>query len=462
MKLGRLVGDREFYKRTLLVAVPIMIQNGITNFVNLLDNIMVGRIGTEQMSGVAITNQLMFVFHLSIFGAISGAGIFSAQFYGKGDHEGIRYTMRFKWIISMVILAIALGLFFVFGEQLIMCYLQGSSDVGDVAQTLQYGQQYLALIMLEMLPFAVVQIYASTMRETGETVLPMMAGIVAVVVNLLGNYLLIFGKFGCPMLGVRGAAIATVLSRLVECAIVILWAHTNKKKAPYAAGLYRGFRIPRQLTLQILVKGTPLLINEFLWAGGMAVLAQCYSLRGLSVVAALNISNTISNVFNVVFIAMGSAVSIIVGQLLGAGRIEEAKDTDAKLIVFSVELCVVVGALMALVSPLFPKIYDTQDVVRHLATELICVTALCMPIQAFVNSAYFTLRSGGKTIITFIFDSAFVWTVSIPLAYCLSRFTALPIVPLYLACQLIDIIKCIIGFIFVKKGIWLHNIVDSP
>lgn len=460
MKISKLIGNRDFYKKLLWVAVPIMIQNGITNFVNLLDNIMVGRIGTEQMSGVAIANQLMFVFNISIFGAISGAGIFGAQFYGKGDNAGIRHTMRFKLYNGFALLLVGAGLFFGFGEELIRLYLQGSGDVGDVERTLEYGKQYLSLMLMEMLPFMLVQVYASTMRETSETMLPMKAGMAAVVVNLIGNYLLIFGKFGCPKLGVRGAALATILSRLVECAIVIGWTHKNKKKAAYAVGLYRSFSIPGQLVRQIIIKGTPLLLNEFLWAGGMAVLTQCYSLRGLSVVAALNISNTISNVFNVVYIAMGSAVSIIVGQLLGAGKVEEAKDTDYKLIAFSVVSCMAVGALMALVSPAFPKIYDTQEDVRHLAMLLICVTALCMPLQAFVNSAYFTLRSGGKTVITFIFDSAFVWVVTIPLAYVLSRYTVLPIVPLYLCCQLVDIIKCVIGFVMVKKGMWIHNIVE--
>lgn len=461
MKIKRLVGDRAFYRRALVVAVPIMIQNGITNFVNLLDNIMVGRIGTEQMSGVAIANQLMFVFNLSVFGAISGAGIFTAQFYGKGDKDGIRYTMRFKLLVSLALLAVAAALFLGLGEPLIGLYLKGGGDVGDVDRTLAYGRQYLTLMLFEMLPFVVVQSYASTLREAGETMLPMKAGIVAVIVNLAGNYLLIFGKLGFPELGVQGAAIATIASRLVECAIVVIWTHRNRKKAAYAVGLYRTLRIPGSLVRQILVKGMPLLVNELLWAGGMAVLAQCYSLRGLSVVAALNISNTIFDVFSVVFIAMGSAVSIMIGQLLGAGKIEEAKDADYKLIAFSVASSVAVGGIMALISPLFPQIYDTETEVRRLATELICVTALCMPLQAFVNAAYFTLRSGGKTIITFVFDSAFVWAVSIPLAYCLSRFTGMPIVLLYLMCQLVDIIKCTVGFVMVKKGIWIHNIVGT-
>ena len=191
------------------------------------------------------------------------------------------------------------------------------------------------------------------------------------------------------------------------------------------------------------------------------MLMQCYSIRGLSAVAALNISTTISNVFNVVFIAMGSAIAIIVGQLLGAGKMEEAKETDTRLIAFSVFSCFGIGAILILCAPLFPMMYNTTSEVKTLAAEFIRIAALCMPLAAFIHASYFTLRSGGKTVVTFLFDSVFLWCVSIPLAYVLSRFTGMPIVPLYLCCQLVDIIKCIIGFILVKKGVWIHNIVAT-
>ena len=188
---------------------------------------------------------------------------------------------------------------------------------------------------------------------------------------------------------------------------------------------------------------------------------QCYSYRGLNAVAALNISTTISNLFNVVFLALGSAIAIIVGQLLGAGKMEEARQTDTKLIAFSVASCLVLGSILAVLAPLFPMLYKTTQEVKDLAAVFIRIAALCMPLAGFVHASYFTLRSGGKTIVTFLFDSVFLWCVTVPLAYCLSRFTGLHIVPLYLCCQLIDIIKCIIGFVLLKKGVWINNIVAA-
>ncbi len=457
----KFIGDKAFYKMALAVAVPIMIQNGITNFVSMLDNIMVGRVGTEQMSGVAIVNQLMFVFNISIFGAVSGAGIFGAQFWGCGKQEGVQHTFRFKWIADILLVLLAGILFFAAGEELIMLYLHGEENPEQLATTLYYAKQYLRVMIWGLLPFGINQVYTSTMRECGETMVPMLAGIAAVCVNMSLNYVLIFGKLGMPELGVVGAAIATVISRYVEVAIVIAWAHTHKAKQPYIEGVYRSFRIPGNLVGKILLKGTPLMLNEILWSVGMAILMQCYSLRGLDAVAGLNISSTISNVFNVVYIAMGSAVSIIVGQLLGAGKMEEAKDTDTKLIFFSVASCLVMGGLLIAVAPLFPKMYNTTDTVRGLATDFIRIVALCMPIYAFVHCAYFTMRSGGKTVITFLFDSVFVWIVSIPVAYVLSRFTDLPVVPLYFCCQSLEAIKCIIGFVLIKKGVWVQNIVKN-
>ena len=202
------------------------------------------------------------------------------------------------------------------------------------------------------------------------------------------------------------------------------------------------------------------MVNELLWSLGMATLTQCYSTYGLAVIAGLNISSTISNVCNIVWMAMGNALSIIIGQLLGAGKMEEAKDTDRKLIFFSVSSCLVIGTLLILLSPLFPKIYNTSDEVRSLASRFILISACFMPVQAFLHAAYFTIRSGGKTGITFFFDAGFMWMCSIPVAFVLSRYSGLPILVTYILCQSLDLVKCTIGYILVKKGVWLHNIVS--
>lgn len=460
-KLRRLIGSRAFYAMVLAVVMPIIVQNAITNFVNLLDNLMVGRIGTDQMSGVAIANQLIFVFSLTVFGAVSGAGIFTAQFHGAGNAEGVRASFRYKLYVCLFLTAAALILFLCAGPRLVSLYLNDTSDPARVERTLDFAMQYLRLMLLGLLPFALTQCYAGTLRETGETAMPMFASILAVTVNLSFNYLLIFGKLGFPRLGVRGAAIATVLSRYVELIFILVYTHTHGKKHPFAEGLYRSLRIPLRLTRDITTKGMPLLANELLWSMGMATLTQIYSLRGLDVVAATNISSTMYNLFGVAFLSMGSAAAIIVGQALGANAIDTAKDYAAKLMVFAVVISMIVGGLLFALSHSIPLLYNTSDSVHSLATALIRITAYAMPMSSLVHCAYFILRSGGKTGITFLFDCVYMWTIDISVAFVLAHFTGMGIVGIYLCVQLMEGVKAIIGTLLVKKGIWIHNIVSN-
>ena len=458
---NNLIGDKNFYRRVIAIVLPLVIQNTITNVVSLLDNVMVGSVGTLQMSAVAIVNQLVFVFNLCIFGGLAGAGIFSTQYAGAGDTKGVRHCFRMKVYIGAVMVVIASAVFIFFAEPLVSSYLAEDTSAADKASTLLYGTEYLKIMVIGLLPFTVSQIYGSSLRELGETKLPMTASIAAIFVNLIFNYLLIFGKFGFPCMGVSGAAIATVLSRFVEAVIIIIAVGRRKKDFPFIKGAFRSLYVPGRLCRDILTKGSPLLINEFLWAAGMAVLLQCYSVRGLDVVAAMNISNTINNLFNVIFISMGSAVGIIVGQHLGADNVKEAKVSVWRLITLSVLTCVVMGGLMALLAPYVPYVYNTEAHVREMATDFLYVVAGLMPVFAFANCSYFTLRSGGRTLLTFIFDSIFTWGLVVPFAYCLARFTSMPIVPLYLAVQALDFIKCAIGYVFMKKGYWIRNIVSD-
>lgn len=455
-----LIGDRAFYRVVLAVALPIILQNGITNFVSLLDNLMVGRVGTDQMSGVAIANQLMFVYNLTLFGAISGAGIFGAQFFGKGDIEGFRYTFRFKLIVCLLIFALGACIFGLFDRQLISLYLK-EGEVGDVEATLAYGRSYLRIMLSGMLPFCIVQVYAGSLREMGKTVLPMTAGVCAMVTNCVLNYILIFGKFGAPALGVDGAAIATVVSRFVEMVIVVGWTHAKRQENAFIKGAYRSLYIPGKLVRSIVITGFPLLLNESLWSAGMAVLNQQYAQRGIEYVSSMNISSTVYNLFSIFFISMGSVVSILVGQQLGRGDLKKTKEMANQLIAFSVGICTVVCVGMLLISEAFPALYNTEPLIRELAARFIRISAWAMPMQAFLNAAYFTLRSGGKTWITFLFDSVYVWGVSIPLCALLVRFTALPTVSVYAIVTYADLIKCVIGFILVKRGTWLKNMVKE-
>ena len=457
--LKKFVGDRAFYKKLLVLMLPIMIQNGITNFVNMLDNLMVGQVGQNEMTGVSVANQLIFVFTLCIFGAVSGAGIFGAQFVGNGDTKGLRNTFRFKIVFCTGLTLLGILLFIFYGDELIGLYLKGNGDTTDAAASLKSGHDYLTIMMFGFIPASIIQAYASTLRETGKTKPPMVAGVIAVFVNLVLNYLLIGGNFGAPKLGVIGAAIATVISRYVELAIVVIWTWRNRQTNMFIIGAFRSLRVPMSLVKRIAQKGFPLMLNETMWAGGMAFVSQCYSLKGLDVVAANNIVQTFFNVFSVAFMAVGAAIGILLGQLLGAGKTEEARESSTRLIAFSFFISVCVAIVFAICAEFIPEFYNMDDDVKLLATRMMQICAVAMPLDAVVNASYFTLRSGGEAFITFVFDSGFVWSVFVPVAFILANFTPITILPLYAICQGLNLLKCSIGLYFVKKGKWIKNIV---
>lgn len=459
MFFKKYIGNKAFYKTVLTVALPIMLQNFITNFVSMLDNLMVGSLGTEEMSGVSIVNQLIFIFNLAVFGALSGAGIFTAQFFGKNDDDGIRYTVRFKTIISILIFIVGAIIFLTFDDQLIQLFIHEADSTCDIEATVEFAHKYLKIILYGLFPFALSQVFSTTLRETGETLAPMVAGFAAVVTNCIFNYLLIFGKFGFPQLGVEGAAAATVLSRYVECAIIMIYSFAKIKRFKYYKGVFKSLYIPKKILSDIIRKGMPLLANEFLWSTGMSLLNVAYSLHGINVVAATSISSTVMNLANIAFLSLGSSIGIIVGKQLGSNDFDGAVDTDRKLITFSVAISAVLAIVMIIFGNKIPELYNTTPEAKHYAAYFIRVSAIFMPVDAFANAAYFTLRCGGKTFITFIFDSFFVIVVSVPLAFLLFYAGGLSIYMIFPIVTGANILKCIVGYIFIKKRLWVNNIV---
>ncbi len=452
-------GDKRFYSRVVSLAVPIIIQNGITNFVTLLDNIMVGRLGTESMSGVSIVNQFIFIFNLLIFGAISGASIFSVQYHGKNDSNGVRHSFRFKLYVNMLLSIASIAVLALFGDNLISTFLFENDTTGDLALTLSEGKEYLKIMLIGLMPYAISQAYASTLRETEHTVVPMVSSVIAVVTNFVLNYILIFGKLGFPAMGVKGAALATSISRFAELLILVIWSHRNTDKCPCFKGVFKSLSIPLQLVKTMIIKSLPLVANEFLWSLSLTLRNQCYATRGIDVVAAQNICSTIFNLFSVIYMSFGTVISIMVGGLLGQGRFQEARDTNRKVLVCSVCCGITLGAMLTLCSGIFPNAYNTEAEVKELASYMMIVSGIFMPLYAFNNSSYFTIRSGGNVWITFIMDSGFMCAVMFPAVFLFSRFTAIDIAALFVIGQGAESLKAFFSFYMLKKSQWTKNLV---
>ena len=467
------IGDKAFYRVVLALIVPIIIQNTISNFVNLLDNLMVGSVGEAQMNGVAISNTLMFVFNLSIFGGMGGATIFGAQFFGAKDENGMRYSFRFSLLVAAFVTILGITVIGIFRKELLSLWINPitegtpeelAAEALKAEQTLENGLKYLGVMLWGLAPFALTNAFAGMLRVTGETKLPMTASIVSVATNLCLNYILIFGHLGFPALGVQGAAIATVIARYAELAIIVCVSYTRlRKKGQYGflRGALRHFHIPSALFKSIFIKSLPLLINELLWSVGISTLTRQYSLRGLTVVNANTITNTLTNLFNVFFISMGTASGVLVGRALGANDAEGAKDNARKIIVFEEFVCLCTCLVLLVTAGFLPMLYTKSSLAaKRLATKLIRVSGLVLPIQGFAHCTYFTLRAGGKTFITFLFDSVYTWLIPVPLAYLLVRHTSLGIVAIYALVNSMEIIKDSVGYVMLKKGVWIQNIVS--
>ncbi|MBP5469572.1 MAG: MATE family efflux transporter [Candidatus Riflebacteria bacterium] len=448
----------QIYKQDLILAITMMIQTVIKNDVGLVDNLMVGTLGTESITAVSIAVQLIFVYNLAIFGAISGPGIYCAQYYGQKNKEGFWNVFRLKIWICFFVLTVALFIYNHFGTDLINLYLHGNDSGIDKAVTSSLSLDYLKIMLWGLLPFSLTQIYASSLRETGESLRPMVAGISSVIVDVILNYLLIFGKFGFPCLGVEGAAIATVIARAVEMLIVIIWAYTAKVKIKYITGALREITIPMKNMLAVIRKSIPIFFNEFLWAAGFVSTFQCYSLKGLDVVASMNIASTLQNLVIVVIISMGCSVGILIGQQLGASKFEEAKENSLRLTRFTGALGLVVALMVISISGVFPTFFETTDSIRALGRKFIIINAIFLPLHGILNSLYFTLRSGGKTFITFLFDSVFSWIFIVPTAFVLCKYVNLPILTIFVLVNGLEIIKIIIGYVLIKKGVWISNL----
>lgn len=460
--IKKFIGTKSFYKMLFVLVLPLIVQQGVTQFVSLLDNIMVGKLGTGALNSVASVNQLIFVFNLAIFGGISGVSIFGAQFAGVGDDEGLRHTFRFKMMFGVITTITAIIVFLLYGEPLTMLFLDNESNVGvDLSAVVKDAHDYLTIMLIGIMPFMVVQVYASTLREMGDTVIPMIASVAAIIVNLVFNYLLIFGKFGLPALGVRGAAIATVMSRYVEMLVVVVYTHARKAKFRFIEHAYRSLYVPANLIKKVAITGSPLMINEIVWSLGTTFINQCYSTKGMYAYAATNINTTAWNLFCIIMFAMGTAISIILGRELGKGERENAIDLNRKLQFINVAVHILIGGALILASKYIPLLYEVESDVRDIAEKLLIISGITLPMHTLVHGIYFAVRSGGKTFVTFLFDSVYTWAVPAVIAFCLVTFTTLGIVEIYLIVQLSDALKMTIGLLMLKSGFWANTVIDK-
>ncbi len=447
--LKRFFGDLKFYKTVASIAVPIIIQQLLIASVALVDNIMVGQLGESSINGVTIVNQLNFILMIVTFGVMGGAGIFTAQYFGAKQLDALRMSFRYKINAALVVSIIGVFLLSIFGSTLIGLFTRESV-------TLSLGLTYSNIIIYGIPPFILSLAISGTFRETGVAKPLLFISLFALILNAAINYVLIFGYYGFPELGVAGAAIGTVIARYVEFGLlVILMIYM---KSSFRFKLVTLFQIPIDVIKKINKKALPLTINEVFWSIGQTAVIFAFALRGETELAAMNVANGVSQIVFVIFGGIATSVAVMVGNTLGENKLKEAEDNAYKLIMTAFMMAVVVGLVLLIISPVLIDFYDIEPQTRIWALKAIRYNSVLIWLYSVNVAIYFTLRSGGDVLSTIYADSGFSWAVMVPVALILGYFTTIDIALMFLIVKGTELPKVFYAWHLLSKKKWLQNL----
>ncbi|MDR2631840.1 MAG: MATE family efflux transporter [Spirochaetaceae bacterium] len=445
--------DKQFYKSLFTIAIPIMLQNLVNTLVNMVDTIMIGRLGTVEIAAVGLGNQFFFTFNTILFGICSGSAIFTAQFWGKRDIPGIRKNTGFSLILVVsVTLAFTLGALLYPGG-IIRIY---SRDPAVIAS----GAVYLKTVAPSFIPFGVGFVFIQTLRSVEKVRLPMVSTLIALFLNIGLNYLFIFGSGPIPAMGVAGAALATVIARFTEAGILVAVSYARRYPP---AGNFREFTdFNRPFIGRFLHIVSPVILNEFIWSLGVMVENIIIAQTHTNAIAAFNITNTFSGLTWVIFIGLGTGVAVLIGKKIGEGDEKTARDYAFKITRFAPLLAGGAALLILSISRFLPFIFKVNSGVFSIITVMFLIMAAVYPFRAF-NMAMVVgvCRSGGDTKFCILYDVLFMWVLSIPLAAAASFVFHAPVWVAYLCICIEDPIKMLLGLWRLRSGKWLHNVIKK-
>ena len=440
----------KFFKKLLLISFPIILQQLFLNFASLLDTLMVGQLDEISISGVYVATQIVFVANLMIFGSIEGLSVFFSQFFGKKDDKHLKNTFAYKFVYSIIAAIFEIIIIAIFGKNLVSLFVETNQEI-------QVALDYLYIVIFSIVPFAISVTIASTLREIHHPVSPMVITAIGIIMNFFFNYLFIFGKLGFPTLGASGAAIGTLINRLVEMILLVIIVIV--KKYPFSQNFIHSFKIEKELSKRILLKSIPLFLNETLWSLTQIILVFFFTKCDSIATSVLPIVQTIFNLLFVVLLGLGNGVSIVVGNTIGESKYEEAQKQAYYSLMLTIASCLILGAFLASCSSLITGLYKgVGEEAKKIASRLIRFSSIYLLINGVNTSLFFLLRGGGKTGVVFFFDSFYGWVVSIPLAFVLSSCTNISFINMYIVVYLSDSLKMIVGFILLLSKKWYNNL----
>ena len=448
-----LVWEKPFARRFFNLAVPIAVQSLVASSMHLVDNVMIGGLGEMEMAAVTQANRFSFIFNLTLFGMTSGSAAFAAQAWGKRDIPRIRQTMGMSMCFSAMLLALfatfALGY-----PHVVSAALLSGQAARDMAA------EYLRIVGVGYIFFAVSEVFAVFQKSTERTRIPMAASIVAIVTNTILNYLLIYGKFGFPRLGVRGAAIATVVGLALECALNIIGGYiTHSVTAVRPRDLIpESWAFVKQYARVVAT----VTLNEGLWALGVAIYSIVYGRMGESAVAAVSIAATFEQFSFIMIRAVTSACAVLVGAHVGAGERKEAHSTALRMMAATVTASIVSGMLMIGMSRLMIQLFNASAGTIADALRLITISACVMPVHAMTGMLIVgILRAGGDTVYSLVIDAGSAWFFGAPLVAIAGLLLRWPVPVVYLCAQSESIVKFSLGMYRFRSGRWIHDLTKS-
>lgn len=443
--------DKSFLRKIISIAIPIAFQNLLNTTLNLIDTMMIGSLGQSTIAAVGLANKVFFVFSLLLFGIVSGSSILTAQYYGKKDIKSIRKVLGIALILGLLgsLLFVAAGIFI---PEKVMRVFTVSEN------TIITGAKYLRIVALSYPLTAITMCYISVLRSTNKVKAPVLISIISILVNVVLNYTFIYGHFGFAAMGVSGAAIATVIARLVECSLILTIVY--KVKGPAAAKIKELIDFNKEFIKKFFETVSPVIANEFMWGLGVTMYALVYGRMGDGAVASITITQNVEQICVVIFQGLSASTAVILGNELGANKLAKAERHARSIFVIQMVMTIVMAIICILIRKPLINLFSVDGEVADNITKCLNVFICYLPFRMFnLINIVGVLRSGGDTKAALILDITGVWLVGIPMAFLGGIVFKLPIYYVYGMITFEELYKFIFGFRRYKRKLWVKNIV---